>query len=223
MKSRFLPLVACLAAASPIWATPSGLNNIPTADVTPQGVVVLQSFTNFGNDKDADLTLGFKTGLDLFGQKFEFGADSHIVPDKGGPIVLQAKYSLPFGEGLPTLGLGVANITVTNDDRDRAGDPFSYAVLTHDFNGLFRAHVGYGVQADNNSVLLGVDKTVKLFERDLTLRSDFIQIQDESQWMGSLGFLYALHDNVVLESWASQPFDDGDTIYTVKLNFVFKF
>lgn len=41
--------------------------------------------------------------------------------------------------------------------------------------------------------------------------------------MGSHGFLYAVHENVVLESWASQPFDDGDTIYTVKLNFVFKF
>lgn len=224
MKTRLLAALCTALAASPMaFATPSGLNNIPTADVTPQGVLVIQSFTNFGNDKDADLTLGFKTGLDLFGQKFEFGADSHILPDKGGPVVLQGKYSLPFGEGLPTLGLGVANIALTEDDRDRAGDPFTYLVLSHDFGGLFRAHVGYGFQTDNNSVLLGVDKTVKLFERDLTLRSDFVQIQDEAQWMGSLGFLYAVHENVVLESWASQPFDDGDTIYTVKLNFVFKF
>lgn len=92
MKTRLLAaLCAALAAAPMAFATSSGLNHILTADVPPPGVLVLQSFTNFGNDKDADLTLGFKTGLDLFGQKFEFGADSHILPDKGGPVVLQAK------------------------------------------------------------------------------------------------------------------------------------
>jgi hypothetical protein len=223
MKRTVLTSFTLAALAFTVSATPSGLNNIPTADVTPQGVFVIQTFTNLGNDRDADLNVGFKTGLDVFGQKFEFGADSRLLPGKGGPVVLQGKYSLPFGEGLPTLGLGVANIALTGDDRDRAGDPFTYAVLTQDFGGLFRAHAGFGFQTDNNSVLLGLDKTVKFLERDLMFRSDLVQIQDQDQWMGSLGFLYALHDYVVLESWASQPFDDGDTIYTAKLNFVIKF
>lgn len=222
---RHLGLVslALTAFCGSLSATPSGLNNIPTADVTPMGVGVIQAFSNFGGDIDSDLNLGFKTGLEVFDQEFELGFDSHILPDKGGPVVFQAKYSLPFGEGLPTLGVGVANIALTYDDRDRAGDPFTYVVLSHDFDGMFRAHAGYGFQTDNNSVLLGLDKTFKVLERDLVLRTDLIQIADESDWMASFGFLYALHEHVVLESWMSQPFDDGDPIFTVKLNFVLKF
>ena len=63
----------------------------------------------------------------------------------------------------------------------------------------------------------------QVLERDLVLRTDAIQIQDESQWLGSFGFLYAIDKHVVLESWVSQPFDHGDPIFTVKLNFVFVF
>ena len=62
-----------------------------------------------------------------------------------------------------------------------------------------------------------------LAHASLVLRTDLIQIQDESDWMASFGFLYALHEHVVLESWMSQPFGDGDPIFTVKLNFVLKF
>lgn len=187
------------------------------------GVFVIQAFSSFGNDVDSDFNMGFKTGLDIFGQKFEIGADSHFLPDKGGPVVLQAKYSLPFGEGLPTLGVGIANLALGSDSRDRAGDPFTYVLLTHDFGGLLRAHAGYGFQEDNNSVLIGLDKTFKVADRDLVLRSDLVQIKDESDWLVSFGALYALHENLVLESWMSQPFDDGDPIFTMKLNFVIKF
>lgn len=109
-----------------------------------------------------------------------------------------------------------------SDDRDRAGQPFSYAVLTHDFS-WFRAHAGYALQQDNNTALLGLDKTVKLFERDLILRGDFRQIDDEDQWLGSAGFLYHFHKNIALESWVSQPTDHGPTSFTVKLNFIFNF
>lgn len=65
MKSSPPCILSCALLASPLFGTPSGLNNIPTADVTPMGTFVLQPFTNFGNDHDTDLTLGFKTGLDL--------------------------------------------------------------------------------------------------------------------------------------------------------------
>lgn len=221
-KHHLLTALACAALTSSLSATPSGLNNIPTADTTPMGVFVIQPFTNFGNDIDTDLNLGFKTGLDIYGQKFEFGLASHLLPDKGGPVMLYGKYALPFGEGLPTLGLGVANIGLSNDDRDRGGEPFYYAVLSQDF-GFIRAHAGYGFQEDNNSVLVGIDKTFKVLDRDLVLRSDLIQIRDESDWLASFGALYALHKNLVLEAWVSQPFDDGDPIFTVKLNFVFNF
>lgn len=223
MKRTILSSLVAAALCGTLSATPSGLNNIPTADTTPMGVFVLQPFTNFGNDVDADLNLGFKTGLEFYGQKFELGAASHLAPDDSGPFTVHAKYALSFGEGLPTMGLGVANIAFSGSDRDRAGDPFSYVVFTQDFAGLFRAHLGYGFQTDNNSVLIGLDKSFKVLERDLVLRSDLIQIKDESDWLASFGFLYALHENVVLESWMSQPFDDGDPIFTVKLNFVLKF
>lgn len=223
MKHSSLIALCALFTAPALFATPSGLNNIPTADVTPQSVFVIQAFTNFGNDYDTDLTLGFKTGLDVFGQKFELGADSHITPNNGGPVLLQFKYQTPkLWEGA-NLGIGIANLALDKNDRDRAGDPFSYVVLTQDVAGLFRAHTGYGFQTDGNSVLLGLDKTVKVFDRDLVLRTDAVQIENQGQWMVSVGFLYAIHENLVLESWASQPFDHGDAIFTVKLNFVIKF
>jgi hypothetical protein len=213
------PLLLC----SSLLANPSGLNNIPTADVVPARTVVGQAYSNFGNDHDMDFTLGFKAGLDLWGQKFEFGADSHILPGEGGPVVVQVKYQTPQLWQGANLGIGIANLAFDKPDRERSDDPFSYMVLSQDVNGWFRAHAGYGFQTDNNSVLLGLDKTWKVFERDFVLRTDAIQIQDQDQWMGSIGFLYALHENLVLESWASQPFSRGDAIFTVKLNFVFIF
>ena len=218
--THILPLLSLLCGSA--FATPSGLNNIPTADTPAQGEVVIQGWTNFGDDRETDFNLGFKSGLNVWGQKFEFGADSHLLPDEGGPVVLQFKYAHKVWEG-GTLALGIANLALGDDSIDRAGDPFSYALLTQDVAGLFRAHAGFGFQTDNNSFLLGLDKTVKVLERDLQLRTDFVQIQDQDQWLGSVGFLYALHPNVVVESWASQPFDDGDAVYTAKINFVFKF
>jgi hypothetical protein len=220
MKTQTLALYALLTASA--LATPSGLDNIPTADTPAQGEVVIQAWTNFGNDHDADFNMGFKTGFDVFGQKLEFGADSHLFPNQGGPVVLQFKYVQNLWEG-GKLALGIANLALGDDSIDRAGDPFSYALISQTIAGTLRAHAGFGFQTDNNSVLLGLDKTVKVLERDLQLRTDLVQIQDQDQWMGSVGFLYVLHPNVVLEAWASQPFDHGDTLYTAKLNFVIKF
>ena len=222
MKTHAIALCALLVASTAAFATPSGLNNIPTADTPPQGTVVIQTWTNFGNGHDADFNMGFKTGFDVFGQKLEFGADSHLLPDKGGPVLLQFKYVQNLWEG-GKLALGIANLGLTSKDNDRAGDPFSYALISQDVAGLFRAHAGFGFQTSNDSVLLGLDKTVKVLDRDLQVRTDFVQIQDQKQWMGSLGFLYALHKNLVVEAWASQPLDHGDTVYTAKLNFVFNF
>ena len=50
-------------------------------------------------------------------------------------------------------------MAVTSEDRLRGGEPFSYAVLTHDFS-LVRLHAGYGLQTErNNAAFFGVDKT----------------------------------------------------------------
>jgi hypothetical protein len=88
------------------------LNNIPTADTTPQGTGFLQAFSTMGNDLDTDLNFGFKTGVDLGPADFEFGTSAHLVPDKSGPWTVHGKLAVPFGEGLPSVALGVANVTL---------------------------------------------------------------------------------------------------------------
>jgi hypothetical protein len=55
------------------------------------------------------------------------------------------------------------------------------------------------------------------------LRTDVIQIQDQEQWMGSIGFIYFAHKFVAFESWVSQPFDHGKPVFTMKINLICKF
>jgi hypothetical protein len=202
-----------------VLATPSGLNNIPTADTTGEGDYVFQAFTNFGERRRPDNNVGFKTGLGLFGEKFEVGLDGRITPDKGGPAVAQVKYARGIWQG-GTLGVGIANIAFRSQDRDRAGNPFKYGIVTQQLGDKLRVHGGYGFQTDNDSVLLGADYSLKLGSRDLVIRSDVIEINDQDQLLGSLGFLLVINKGLVLESWASKP-EDGSTVGTLKFNFIF--
>jgi len=218
-------LLAALFALTPValWATPSGLNNIPTADTTPQGTLVGQVFGTVFEGGEADLWAGFKTGFQPFGplHRFEFGLDSQL--DAGaGPIVGQVKYAVQPWEEMPTFAIGVANAAFNDNGRDEVGYAFLYGVLTQDF-GFLRGHLGYGNQDGEDSFFVGLDKTFKVWERDLMLRSDLIQINDGDDLLGSFGFLYAAHENIVIESWASKPTNGGDASYALKLNFVFNF
>lgn len=217
---RVALLVVGATCSGQLLATPSGLNNIPTADTAGQGEYVFQAFTNFGEQRRADTNLGFKTGLELFGEKFEVGLDGRVTPDKGGPAVAQVKYARGIWAG-GTLGVGIANIAFRSQDRDRAGNPFKYGVVTQKFGDKLRAHAGYGFQTDNDSVLLGADYSVNIGGKDVLLRSDVIEIQDQDQFLGSFGFLVVLNKNLVLETWASQPFEDGRTVGTIKFDFIF--
>lgn len=218
-------LSIALAALSVVWihASPSGLNNIPTADTAPDRTVVIQEYSTFGADRKPDHTAGFKMGLQPWGQRFEWGLDGHLAPGDSGPAAFQIKYAIQPWEKLPTLGIGVANLAVTSEDRDRAGQPFSYAVLSHDFN-LFRMHGGYGLQAHyNNTVLLGVDKTIKLFNRDFTLRADAIQSERQHNWVGSFGGMYSFCKYFTLEAWINQPIHRAPASFTTKLDFSLHF
>ena len=51
----------CAAMVAPTWgfATPTGLNNIPTADVVPTEVLVWQAFAQFGEDRAPTWFAGF--------------------------------------------------------------------------------------------------------------------------------------------------------------------
>ncbi len=228
-------------------ATPSGLNNIPTADTTPQGTFVFQAFSTLGDDRDEDLNFGFKTGLDLGPAGFEFGTAAKLLPGEDGPWTVHGKLAVPFGEGLPSVALGVANVTFTSDDRDRGGDPFGYIVLSHDL-GWFRVHAGCGLQDDEGLPFFGVDKTFRLpapapaapatygkntvapvppggaeLGRELfTLRADGIRQQDDS-WLYSAGVLVPVFKHFVFEAWGNFPDNGDDASVTLKANIVINF
>jgi hypothetical protein len=223
MKRRIgFILGVALTAAVPVFATPSGLNNIPTADTPGDRELVIQQFSTWGDDRQPDYSAGMKMGLQPWGQKLEWGVDGHLAPDDAGPAVFQAKYALQPANSWPTLALGIANLAVTSHERDRAGQPFTYGVISHDFTWL-RAHAGYGFQHQNDAAFVGLDKTVTVFECPLTLRGDIIQIDDQDQWQASAGFLLRLHKMLAIESWVSQPLDHGKPSVTLKFDFILKF
>jgi len=220
-----LRAVLCLTALPlTLLASPSGLNNIPTADTAPDLTPVLQAYTTVGKERNPDHSAGMKIGFGpwdkaAFNSRFEAGVDGHYAPDAAGPVVFQIKYALQPWEKGPSLGLGSANLALSENDRNRTGQPFSYAVLTQDLK-HFRLHAGYALQHQGNAGFVGIDKTFKVFERDLMLRSDAIQIQNERQWLASVGALYAINDWLVLETWTSVPVETGKPSFTLKLNFI---
>ena len=209
-------------------ATSTGLNNIPTADTPGDRQLVFQSFVNIRDERQDDWFLGFKGGLRPGKLRFEYGADGRIGEGNSQSAVLQFKFAVALSElleseqNLPMVALGVANLALTSNDRDEVGQPAIFPVLTHDF-GWFRGHAGYQFQHDNDTAFFGFDKTIELFDRDLMLRTDFIQIDGRDQWLGSAGFIYFIHEHLALESWASFPFDHGEPTFTLKLNLSFTF
>lgn len=239
-------IFAALALTSSAFATPSGLNNIPTADTTQQGTFVFQGLSTVGSDRDADFIAGFKTGLNLGPAHMELGFASRIIPGKGGPVTPHGKLALPLGEGLPSIAVGIANLSFTSPDRDRAGDEFVYAVVSHDL-GCFRVHGGCATQDGDALPFYGLDKTFRTTaresapsdgkstrdgksaksvtetERDLfTLRADAIQTRD-SDWLYSAGVLIPVFKHFVFETWGNFPSNGDEASLTLKVNFVFSF
>src|SRR5712691_2696609 len=230
-STRSLPIVAPIllgiAFAPQLHASSSGLNNIPTADTAPNLTLVVQEYSTYGAQRRPDHVAGFKFGIDpwetrAWRNRFEFGIDSHFAPGDAGPAVLQVKWATQPRSGWPALSVGVANIAATASDRAGTGQPFWYAVLSQDLKFL-RLHGGYGLQrGDNNTAILGVDRTVKLFRRDLMVRADAVQTERRGNWAPSAGGLYAICKYFVIESWITQPIHGHPPNFTVKLDFVFK-
>lgn len=203
-------------------ASSTGLNNIPTADTPGHREIVFQGFVTLADENPDDHFAGFKTGLRFSEHRFEWGLDTRLGDSDPRVPVFQVKYAVQPWETLPVVAVGATNMAVTPGDRDKVGQPFKFLVITKDF-GWFRGHAGYGLQQNNNAAFFGLDKTVPLFDRDLMLRTDVIQIEDEGQWLGSGGFIYFLNEHMAVESWISQPFDHGDASYTLKLNLIFRY
>ena len=197
--------------------TPTGLNNIPTADVVPERTLVFQAFGFLADGTRPDWWGGFKFGA---WKNLEVGFDGQLNAESSGDAVLagQVKYRIPLWER-SAVGLGIANI----GDKDRNGETAYYAVLTHDLK-VLRAHIGGSFQKDDEGVFGGLDKTLDLFDRELALRTDIRQINERDDLLTSVGFIYDLGMNVLLETWGSFPSDSKDEeALTIKLNYVVSF
>lgn len=209
-------LVALVGACFPtgVMATPTGLNNIPTADVVPRDILVLQSWAGFGPDRDTSWAAGFKVGP---AENWEIGLDGGLAgPGAGGGPTLQAKYRISLEQGA-RVALGLANVS---NDSDRHGDVFPYAVVSAPLGGRASGHLGYSFQSDNHALFVGLDAAAS---ETLTLRSDWIQTSggDESVW--SLGFIAPVSKCFLVEGWASFPSAAGaENDYVVKVDYVIR-
>jgi hypothetical protein len=215
---RLLLVVLCLVFASGrAWATPTGLNNIPTTDVVPKDILVLQTWAVLADDA-------------------EVGLDWKANHDPHGHVAFQAKYAFGLGDDAWKGVIGIANVS---GETQHQGHVFPYAATSYDLE-AFRLHLGYTTQHDNEGVFAGADKTVSFLDRDLTLRADAIQVNRRDDILYSAGFLYDLRPpggeirpglkgawdkltkNLLLESWVTAP-STGSASLTLKLNYVIEF
>lgn len=226
MKTARILALAAFVAATSAFGTPTGLNNIPTADTVSHRTVAVQYFSSFGGGNQFATSepgktsqwMGFKTGLDFKPFHLEWGMDSPLGTGVSGPLFFQTKARIqPWEDGM--FALGIAGIALT--DQNRAGDPFTYAMLWHDFH-VARLHAGYGYQTNGSSFLFGIDRTWKVFDRNLNLNADLVQSRDQRGFITSVGAKYDLCKHIVLETWANFP--DRDRVSVIaKVNFVFTF
>ncbi len=213
----FYVILFSFFVTAPVWATSTGLNNIPTADVVPENVLVFQFIGDFANNSTPGYTTGFKYGP---AKNIEIGLDGNIFPQKSKTetLVAQGKLRFELNEFL-SVAAGIANL----GDRARSGREFPYGVLSQNL-GFLRVHFGGTTQKDNEGVFGGIDKTIKFLDRNLTLRSDIIQANDQRDTTTSVGFIYDIGSNFLVESWVSMPSESGKkNVTTVKLNYVIKF
>jgi hypothetical protein len=204
----------CLCCSSAVWATSTGLNNIPTADVVTQDQFVVQYFSHVGNDRVADHFLGFKYGPL---RNVEIGLDGHIFPSASRQehVAAQGKWRWELSNAW-ALAAGLTNL----GNHARSGREYPFLVFSGDL-GLLRAHVGGTVQKDNEGFFGGLDTTLSCFDRDLTLRADIQQTNNGHDILSSVGFLYDLGHRFLLESWVSFPsVTPQEEVLTIKLNYV---
>ena len=205
-------LVMMLGISAAVYATPTGLNNIPTADVVAKDVLVLQGFGVFGEERSPDWFLGAKYGP---AKNVEVGIDGRVAGEGGSSgLTFQAKYRVPLDKQT-RVAAGIANLST---DTDRNGDNFPYLVVSHNFNDCFNGHLGYSFESDNQAWFAGVDKALS---KAFVLRSDWIQVNDGDDSLFSLGGIYTISPNWLVEGWASFPTADGDkTSFVAKVNYV---
>ena len=218
MRKKFIVFIIFLLPISQIcWASPTGLNNIPTTDVVGDKTLVLQGWLTAGEEMSPLYVTGFKYGII---DKLEIGLDSKVGSGDAGPIALQGKFKIiEFDFRFAALA-GIEGITL---DEDIGENIVPYVAISQDLK-FFRLHGGYNFQKDNFGLFFGIDKKFDIFEQELIVRSDLKQVNDGNNVLASGGILLTLPFNLALETWISVPSDDDDEeSFTVKLNYIFKF
>ncbi len=199
-----------------LHASRSGLNNVPTADVSAPRVAVVHVYSAFGPGRDASFLTGVRTGWEAGEHGFEAGVDSRWEPGPDVPGFLNAKWRLPVRHDWPVMAFGVAGVALSETDRHRLGQPQSYAVMTENLGGL-RLSAGYAVQARNNAWFAGFDRAFTVLGRKLVLRGDALEIQDHGQWLLSLGATYRFNSWLGVEVAQNRPVERGRDYSTAKL------
>ncbi|MDP7421225.1 MAG: hypothetical protein QGH40_05070 [bacterium] len=213
MKNLVLTVFLLVFYTVAAGATPSGLNNIPTADVTGLETLVFQTWVNLPDTAADEYYSGFKYGLTA---GIEIGIDGKLSPGQEGPFTFQFKSLLADdSEGFRILA-GVEGIS----ESDRAGEEVPYLVLSKEFKGI-RAHLGYTFLDNQGGAFFGLDKTFEFQGKDLTVRGDIKKINNKNDLLRSFGFMYPLVDKIILESWISSPDNASQDVYTIKFNYVF--
>lgn len=229
-KLRSASAFACVslwATATAVLCTPSGLNNIPTADVTPTDLLVLQEINNFGSNQQSRFTAGFKWGVS---ENIEVGYDGRIkdtsaagkgmgVIGAGGAPGASATFNVKLRHeltGTPVaLGFGLANLSFS---KAKAGEEVSYVVASRKFETV-NGHLGYlFVNGGRDNLFVGVDGQAS---PELTWRVDFNNLNNTDNLLSSVGFIYQLNDTWLLEGWysMSETAATEDTL-TLKLDYV---
>ena len=161
-KIFYCIILLCLLITEPLWATSTGLNNIPTADVVPENIPVFQFISNLANSNTPAYITGFKYGP---AKNIEIGLDGNIFPQKGitETLVAQGKLRFELSDSLAIAG-GITNL----DDHARAGRESPFGVLSLDF-GFPRAHFNVRIQRNNKGFCGGIDKVTKILVEVLCL------------------------------------------------------
>jgi hypothetical protein len=213
---KYLVLMAVAAVLVPLVAfgSPSGLNNIPTADTCSPNVLVLQAYSNAGTEGDSSFSVGAKYGVI---KGIEVGADYQLSPEGStGPLNLQVKGAWWTPDGNTGLCLGLAGITSDWGEHH----PFPYGVVSHKFTPLDRGHIGYAPQQDAKQFFLGYDHQFPGW----LFRTDFVRDTDNSVSLYSAGALIPSKWGAA-EGWVSRTDgnEDDTTVFTLKLDFALDF
>ena len=218
---RILLLVPGLGAWPALHASRSGLNNVPTADVSVPRVAVVHVYSSWGPGRDASFLTGIRDGFSIADERVEAGVDSRWKPGQAVGAFFHGKWARPIGEHA-AVALGAAGAAPEHRDRRRLGQPQSYGVVTADFS-VCRLSGGYALQTHNNAWFLGVDRKFTVFHRALVFRADAIEIQDRRHSLSSVGATYRFTPELALELWQNHPTGPARDYTTAKLAGYFKF